>query len=382
MGRGDKSGTKEIDFYYDHNGMRTRKVVRENGREETTDYTLHSKLITHLTKGSVDAYGNESYDHLHFFYDAQSKPAFVEYRGEMYRYIHNLQGDIIGIVDANGTLVVEYKYDAWGKPVSMTGSFSTTLGILNPFRYRGYVWDSEMRFNYLRSRYYSYCFNRFINADSFVATEWKPGNNVFSYCCNDIINRIDSNGKASRSFATQIPLIRRFTIINFKDLFDWKKIIKRPLGVTSSTSNEQKLNVNKINVLNIIKVKWGQKTVVTRNILGSANSRFVIDFNIDGSDIGIGSSMNIIVNGISGSSLFGISSSGLEIGQTNSLGNSYVSGGISLNKDDFSVGLHSDFMKKEENLEAGFYCEAEIDGSAIVAALSIIFWGVPFPLPA
>ena len=52
---------------------------------------------------------------MHFFYDAQSRPAKVEFNGTVYTYIHSLQGDIVGIVDSNGALVVEYKYDAWGK---------------------------------------------------------------------------------------------------------------------------------------------------------------------------------------------------------------------------------------------------------------------------
>ena len=82
-------------------------------------------------------------DELHFFHDSQSKPAFVEFEGVKYRYLHNLQGDIVGIVDAEGNLVVEYKYDACGKPIYEAGSLLSTLGSLNPFRYRGYVWDEE-----------------------------------------------------------------------------------------------------------------------------------------------------------------------------------------------------------------------------------------------
>jgi len=135
------------------------------------------------TKSSVDVYGNESCDHLHFFYDAQSKPAFVEYNGEMYRCIHNLQGDIIGIVDANGTLVVEYKYDAWGNPIYMTGALSASLGILNPFRYRGYVWDEETGLYYLRSRYYDCITHRFVNSDALISRGYS-GTTLYVYCNN------------------------------------------------------------------------------------------------------------------------------------------------------------------------------------------------------
>ena len=76
--------------------------------------TLHGKLITHPTKRTVDESGAESMEELHFFYDVQSRPAFVEYNGVKYCYVHNLQGDIVGIVDEAGNLVIEFRYDAWG----------------------------------------------------------------------------------------------------------------------------------------------------------------------------------------------------------------------------------------------------------------------------
>ena len=69
-------------------------------------------MLTHLAKRSVDESGAESTEDVHFFYDVQSRPAFVEYNGTKYRYVYNLQGDIVGIVDTAGVLVVEYKYEA------------------------------------------------------------------------------------------------------------------------------------------------------------------------------------------------------------------------------------------------------------------------------
>lgn len=46
------------------------------------------------------------------------------YGGVKYRYIRNLQGDIVGIIDSAGTIVVEYKYDAWGVPISISSESS------------------------------------------------------------------------------------------------------------------------------------------------------------------------------------------------------------------------------------------------------------------
>ena len=149
-----------VEFSYDHNGLRTqKKVTKADGTVEVTDYSLHGKLVTHLSRGN---------DEMHFFYDAQSRPTMVEFNGTLYNYIHNLQGDIVGIVDSNGSLVVEYKYDAWGKPVlvrTLTTAYET-LAELNPFRYRGYVWDEETELYYLQSRYYNVQERRFVNADT------------------------------------------------------------------------------------------------------------------------------------------------------------------------------------------------------------------------
>ena len=46
------------------------------------------------------------------------------YLATAYRYVHNLQGDIIAIVDSAGTKVVEYKYDAWDRPINENDSMA------------------------------------------------------------------------------------------------------------------------------------------------------------------------------------------------------------------------------------------------------------------
>ena len=186
--------TREIDFIYDHNGMRTAKIVSENGRVEITEYTLHGKLITHLTKRTVDENGAESAEDLHFFYDVQSKPAFVKWNNTMYRYLHNLQGDIVGILDTNGNLVVEYKYDAWGKLLSIDGTVKTTLGELNPFRYREYIYDNETMLYYLRIRYYRPDLGRFVNADAQLGGRSLLSVNLYLYCLNNPTLYFDSDG--------------------------------------------------------------------------------------------------------------------------------------------------------------------------------------------
>ena len=75
---------------------------------------------------------------LHFTYDSTG-PLSVSYNGTEYFYVKNAQGDVTGLVSASGTRVVTYTYDAWGNPLSTSGSMASTLGAQNPLRYRGYV---------------------------------------------------------------------------------------------------------------------------------------------------------------------------------------------------------------------------------------------------
>ena len=143
----------------------------------------------------MDEYGAETVQNLHFFYDAQSRPAFVEYDGTKYRYLHTLQGDIVGIVDGNGNLVVEYKYDAWGKPIATTGSMADTLGKYNPFRYRRYIYDDENNLYYLENRYYCAVISKFINVDSKIGTEAAPfAHGLWVYCRNNPVCYYDPDG--------------------------------------------------------------------------------------------------------------------------------------------------------------------------------------------
>ena len=95
-------------------------------------------------------------------------------------------------------MVVEYTYDAWGRLLSTTGSMANTLGLHNPLRYRGYVYDRETGLYYLQSRYYNPEWGRFINADGLISTgQGLIGNNMYAYCLNNPINHKDNTGTSA-----------------------------------------------------------------------------------------------------------------------------------------------------------------------------------------
>ena len=136
---------------------------------------------------------------LHFFYDSKSSIVGFTLNGGAYTYLKNLQGDVIGVVDSNGNQVATYSYDAWGAITYSSG----TMADINPIRYKGYYYDSDIGMYYLQSRYYDPALRRFINADDpslieDLAKSSVIGSNLFSYCENNGINESDLSGKSSK----------------------------------------------------------------------------------------------------------------------------------------------------------------------------------------
>ena len=127
---------KAIQMSYDSNGMRTQKSV--DGVKTNYYYDSSNNLFA-LTQGS---------DTLFFYYDNSGEVMSVSCNGTMYFYIKDLQGDITEIVDKDGKAVAKYAYDAWGNMLTEDNG-TLTVGKLNPFRYRGYVYDEETGLYYL-----------------------------------------------------------------------------------------------------------------------------------------------------------------------------------------------------------------------------------------
>ena len=126
-----------------------------------------------------------------FFYDNTGKPYAMQVNGTTYYYVTNLQGDVMGMVDASGNSVASYTYDPYGKVLTATGA----LAEKNPLRYRGYYYDKETGFYYLQSRYYDPATRRFINADSYASTgQGLLGCNMFAYCNNNPVLYHDTDG--------------------------------------------------------------------------------------------------------------------------------------------------------------------------------------------
>ena len=149
--------------------------------------------------------GNTS---LFFLYDSNGLIGFdkIESGTTTAKYYYQIdgKGEIVGITDTAGNVVAKYTYDAWGNPISITNANGSTItgsneiGIINPFRYKSYYYDTDTGLYYLNSRYYDPQVCRFVSADAAETLvedlESVLQYNLFTYCFNNPVNMIDDSG--------------------------------------------------------------------------------------------------------------------------------------------------------------------------------------------
>ncbi len=192
-GRQLKQVTKEDEitsYQYNSSGLRTQKVSSKYG---TTTFMLEGGLILSSTSENETIY---------FYYNEKNQAVAMRINDETYVYERNLQGDIVGLLDKTGTWVAKYSYNAWGEPIYITDNKGhdisgdrTHVANKNPYRYRGYYYDVETGFYYLKTRYYDPITCRFINQDNLLgANKDVYCYNLFAYCSNNPTNLTDPNG--------------------------------------------------------------------------------------------------------------------------------------------------------------------------------------------
>ena len=152
----------------------------------TTRYTLNGTQVLAQQTGT-DA-------PIYFTYDASGRPYSMTCGGTTVYYLCNLSGDVFALLDADGNRIVEYTYGPFGQLLEVYGTAAATLGAINPLRYRGYYYDTETGLYYLNSRHYDPEVGRFINADGVIDPTSVLGTNLYAYCGNNPVMRVDSNG--------------------------------------------------------------------------------------------------------------------------------------------------------------------------------------------
>ncbi len=137
-GRQLDSYGERFKYSYNANGMRTAKSV--DG--VATHFYMDDTRIIH---------SQSALDSLYFHYGSDGITG-VRHNGTEYIYRKNSLGDITHIFDTDGTLHAKYLYDSWGNytitdshgiDITSDMEYTTHIGNINPFRYRGYYYDVE-----------------------------------------------------------------------------------------------------------------------------------------------------------------------------------------------------------------------------------------------
>ena len=205
-------GTNLISYKYNSEGIRISKKVNNT---ETKYYLEDNDIIFEKRGNNVLYYLRNDIDDLFGFM----------YNNDLYYYVKNNKNDIVGILDNSYNIVAKYKYDSWGKVISITDSQDNdisnnvnNIGNINPFRYRSYYYDSETKLYYLNSRYYNPEWKRFINPDSYAGQI--GGNillhNIYIYSLNNPILYSDESGNIVGLTSVAAGVLYAFGIAVFK----------------------------------------------------------------------------------------------------------------------------------------------------------------------
>ena len=160
-------------------------------------------ILAEETSGNITVY----------VYDSEGLPLGMQYHGvsyaedewDVYWYEKNIFGDIVAVYNEAGTKLISYEYDAYGKfdATYYNGGINSTA-YNNPFRYRGYYYDTDLALYYLNSRYYDAKTGRFISPDNIDVICATPtaltDKNLYAYCDNNPVMRRDDGGQFWETF--------------------------------------------------------------------------------------------------------------------------------------------------------------------------------------
>ena len=126
-------------------------------------------------------------------------------------YQFNAHGDVQHLLDANGNMLIDYRYDMFGNQLDAVASDT------NPFRYCGEYFDRETDTYYLRARNYNPWTGRFTTEDAIQFASGKLPNdqevvdplslNRYTYARNNPILFVDSSGNMFMLAAAAVGLL-------------------------------------------------------------------------------------------------------------------------------------------------------------------------------
>ena len=186
----------QLTFAYDSKGRRIQKLVATNGVGIYTNRFLYdgwnlvatlspsSQLLSAYTWGSDLSGSQQGAGGVGGLLEVSfgTTNCFPAYDGN---------GNVAALINAaDGTVVANYDYAAFGEPIRMTGIMARN----NPFRFSTKYADDESDLLYYGYRYYKPSTGTWPNRDPLG----EPGGlNLYGFVANNPLNLIDTDGKAS-----------------------------------------------------------------------------------------------------------------------------------------------------------------------------------------
>ena len=227
------TGNKKVQYQYDADGVRTKKTV--NGRE--TFYVWDGDQIV-----------------LELDEDGEVKKRYIRGTSLIFAdkgqgtdktyYVTNPHGDVVQLLDEEGTVIQDYKYDAFGNELHPEKKDD------NPYRYSGEYYDRETNAIYLRARYYDPGLGRFLTRDTYTGEEDAPLSlHLYTYCENDGVNHVDPTGHWKKKTHEKITKEVLKRVKKYKNRYTRKYILQgcsypdKAKNLVKNASKGKKVNI-------------------------------------------------------------------------------------------------------------------------------------------
>ena len=185
-----RNGTLVVSNRYDHLGRRVQKIAADG--THTFVYDGWRPVVETVARSGGGT------DRIEYYWGKDLSGSldgaagvggllYVKRNGAIYVPFYDAFGNIMGYWDANGAVVAEYVYDAFGRTMEQTGPLSDAFAI----RYSTKYYDTETGMYYYGKRFYMTSLCRWLTRDPI---EEEGGVNLYGFCGNNSISSFDRLG--------------------------------------------------------------------------------------------------------------------------------------------------------------------------------------------